>query len=94
MLIFEYLGAGLGTAAFVSFISAKTSKAYAATQFALLTSLSAVPRTFCNATTGYIVEFCGWENFFYICTVLAVPGMLLLFKVAPYFEKNEDKNPS
>ena len=94
VLIFEYLGAGLGTAAFVSFISAKTSKAYAATQFALLTSLSAVPRTFCNATTGYIVEFCGWENFFYICTALAVPGMLLLFKVAPYFEKNEDKNPS
>lgn len=84
VIIAEYIGAGLGTAAFVSFISAKTSKTYAATQFALLTSLSAVPRTFCNATTGYLVESFGWENFFYICTVLAIPGMLLLLKVAPF----------
>ena len=84
VLIAEYLGAGLGTAAFVAYISAQTSKTFAATQFALLTSLSAVPRTFCNATTGYLVESLGWENFFYLCTVLAVPGMLLLIVVAPY----------
>jgi len=90
VIIAEYLGAGLGTAAFVAFISAKTSKAYAATQFALLTSLSAVPRTFCNATTGYLVESLGWENFFYLCTVLAIPGMLLLFKVAPFNSENTD----
>ena len=84
VLIAEYLGAGLGTACFVAFLSAQTNKTYAATQFALLTSLSAVPRTFCNATTGYIVEFMGWENFFIVCTILAVPGMLLLLKVAPF----------
>ncbi len=89
VIIAENLGAGLGTAAFVAFISAKTSKTYAATQFALLTSLSAVPRTFCNATTGYLVEYFGWENFFYLCTVLAVPGMLLLLKVAPYRKEVE-----
>ncbi|MGN1280753.1 MAG: AmpG family muropeptide MFS transporter [Succinivibrio sp.] len=86
VIIAECLGAGLGTSAFVAFLSAKTNKNYAATQFALLTSLSAVPRTFCNATTGYIVEFMGWENFFWFCTLLAVPGMLLLIKVAPYSE--------
>lgn len=90
VIIAEYLGAGLGTAAFVAFISAKTSKAYAATQFALLTSLSAVPRTFCNATTGYLVESLGWENFFYLCTVLAIPGMLLLLKVAPFNSETTD----
>ncbi|HIV56123.1 MAG TPA: hypothetical protein H9898_10150, partial [Candidatus Anaerobiospirillum stercoravium] len=55
-----------------------------ATQLALLTSFSAVPRTFCNATTGYLVEGLGWENFFLFCTALAIPGMLLLFKVAPW----------
>ena len=90
VIIAEYLGAGLGTAAFVAFISAKTSKTYAATQFALLTSLSAVPRTFCNATTGFLVESLGWENFFYLCTVLAIPGMLLLFKVAPFYGETHE----
>ena len=84
VIIAECLGAGLGTSAFVAFLSAQTNKTYAATQFALLTSLSAVPRTFCNATTGYIVEFMGWEKFFIFCTVLAIPGMLLLLKVAPF----------
>lgn len=84
VIIAECLGAGLGTSAFVAFLSAQTNKTYAATQFALLTSLSAVPRTFCNATTGYIVEFMGWEIFFIFCTVLAIPGMLLLLKVAPF----------
>lgn len=90
VIIAECLGAGLGTSAFVAFLSAQTNKTYAATQFALLTSLSAVPRTFCNATTGYIVEFIGWENFFIFCTVLAIPGMLLLLKVAPF--KSEPKS--
>ncbi len=90
VIIAECLGAGLGTSAFVAFLSVQTNKTYAATQFALLTSLSAVPRTFCNATTGYIVEFMGWENFFIFCTVLAIPGMLLLLKVAPF--KSEPKS--
>ncbi len=90
VIIAECLGAGLGTSAFVAFLSAQTNKTYAATQFALLTSLSAVPRTFCNATTGYIVELMGWENFFIFCTVLAIPGMLLLLKVAPF--KSEPKS--
>ena len=90
VIIAECLGAGLCTSAFVAFLSAQTNKTYAATQFALLTSLSAVPRTFCNATTGYIVEFMGWENFFIFCTVLAIPGMLLLLKVAPF--KSEPKS--
>ena len=92
VIIAECLGAGLGTSAFVAFLSAQTNKTYAATQFALLTSLSAVPRTFCNATTGYIVEFMGWENFFIFCTVLAIPGMLLLLKVAPFNAKVAEQN--
>lgn len=87
----EALGTGLGTAAFVSFIAAKTNPAYTATQFALLTSLSAVPRTFCNATTGFIVDAVGWVNFYYLCVALAVPGMLLLFKVAPWNSSSIEK---
>ncbi len=84
---FEYLGVGLGTAALTAFIARSTHVAFAATQFALFTALAATPRTLASAVTGVIVEQTGWTNFFLICTALAVPGMLLLLKVAPW---NED----
>ena len=81
---FEALGVGLGTSAFVAFIARTTNPAYTATQFALFTSLAAVPRTVINATTGWMVEHLGWFHFFLLCALLAIPGMLLLFKVAPW----------
>ena len=84
VISFEYLGVGMGTAAFTAFIARETSKTYAATQFALFTALAALPRTFANAGTGIIVEQIGWVNFFLLCTLLAMPGMLLLFWVAPW----------
>jgi PAT family beta-lactamase induction signal transducer AmpG len=80
----EYLGVGLGTAAFTAFIARATNPAYTATQFALFTSLTAVPRTTFSAFSGVLVERLGWVGFFLLCTALAVPGMLLLFKVAPW----------
>jgi PAT family beta-lactamase induction signal transducer AmpG len=89
---FEYLGVGLGTAAFVAFIARSTHPAFAATQFALFTALTAVPRTVASSATGIIVEGVGWENFFYLCTVLAIPGMLLLLRVAPWNELEEKVN--
>ena len=81
---FEYLGVGLGTAAFTAFIARATNPVFAATQFALFTALTAVPRTLANALTGVIVERVGWTSFFLLCTALAIPGMLLLFKAAPW----------
>ncbi len=85
---FEAVGVGLGTAAFVAFIARTTNPAYTATQFALFTSLAALPRTVINSFAGVIVEHIGWLNFYWLCMLLAVPGMLLLFKVAPWNEKN------
>ena len=90
----EALGVGLGTAAFVAFIARTTNPLYTATQLALFTSLMAVPRTFVNASTGYLVERVGWFAFFVLCTALAVPGMLLLFKVAPWGSHDEDERAS
>lgn len=80
----EALGVGLGTAAFVAYIAQTTHPLYTATQFALFTSLAAVPRTFANAATGFLVESLGWKNFFILSFLIAIPGMLLLFKVAPW----------
>jgi MFS transporter, PAT family, beta-lactamase induction signal transducer AmpG len=81
---FEAFGVGLGTAAYVAYMARETNPAYTATQLALFTSLSAVPRSVFNALTGGMVEALGWQQFFYVCTLLAIPGMLLLFKVAPW----------
>ncbi|MDR0529380.1 MAG: AmpG family muropeptide MFS transporter [Zoogloeaceae bacterium] len=87
----EYLGVGLGTAAFTAFIARATHPAYTAAQFALFTSLTAAPRTLCSAFAGVLVAHLGWSVFFLFCTALAVPGMLLLFKVAPWREKEESR---
>lgn len=88
---FEYLGVGMGTAAFTAFIARETSKTFAATQFALFTALAAAPRTLANASTGIIVEAIGWVDFFLLCAVLALPGMLLLFWVAPWAADSTDE---
>ena len=87
VVVIENLTAGLGTAAFVGFMAALTDRRFTATQFALLTSLTGVPRTVVNATTGWIVAQTGWFNFFLLCTLLALPGMALLLRVAPWNER-------
>ena len=84
VVAFEYLGVGLGAAALVAFMARTANPAFAATQLALFTALASVPRVFATAVTGVIVESVGWTNFFLLCTALAIPGMLLLFKVAPW----------
>jgi PAT family beta-lactamase induction signal transducer AmpG len=86
---FEAFGVGLGTAAFVAYIAQTTNPAYTATQFALFTSLAAVPRTFVNAATGWLVETMGWMPFFLLCVLLALPGMALLLRVAPWRTHHE-----
>lgn len=85
----EAFGVGLGTTAFVAFIARSTHPAYTATQLALLTALSAVPRTVINAYSGYMVESMGWTNFFWLCTLLGIPGLLMLAKVAPWNENDD-----
>ncbi|WP_051901569.1 AmpG family muropeptide MFS transporter [Methylotenera sp. L2L1] len=86
----EALGVGLGTAAFVAYIAKTTHPLYTATQFALFTSFAAVPRTFANAATGYMVESMGWRDFFILCFLIAIPGMVLLLKIAPWNEAAKD----
>jgi len=80
----EYLGVGLGAIALTAFMARETSLAFTATQFALFSSFIAIPRTFANASTGFLIEGMGYTNFFLLCTAVAIPGMLMLFKVAPW----------
>ncbi|MEZ5549257.1 MAG: AmpG family muropeptide MFS transporter [Pseudomonadales bacterium] len=80
----EYLGVGLGTAASVAFIARETARTSVATQFALFTAIAALPRVVASSVSGLIVDEIGWIDFFYLCALLALPGMALLHWVAPW----------
>jgi PAT family beta-lactamase induction signal transducer AmpG len=81
---FDNIAVGLGTVAITAFIAKQTNLRFTATQLALLTGLTLLPRTFANATTGFIIEAVGYFNFYLICAAVAIPGMLLLLVVAPW----------
>ncbi|MFC1534901.1 AmpG family muropeptide MFS transporter [Thermodesulfobacteriota bacterium] len=84
VIAFENLSSGMGTAAFVAFMASITDKRFTATQYALLTSLMGIPRVLASAPTGFFAKNLGWESFFIFCTLVAIPGMLLLYKFAPW----------
>ncbi|MCW9699428.1 AmpG family muropeptide MFS transporter [Avibacterium sp. 20-129] len=82
----EYIGIGLGTAAFVAFMARETNPLYTATQLALFTSLAALPRATLNTQAGALIDWLGYYDYFWLCFWLAIPGMLCLVKVAPWNE--------
>ncbi len=84
VIAFENLSSGMGTAAFVAFMASITNKRFTATQYALLTSLMGVPRVMASAPTGFFAKNLGWVSFFIACTLIAIPGMLLLLKFSPW----------
>lgn len=81
---FEYLGIGLGTAAFVAFIARATNKRFSATQYALFSSFIALPGILSGPFAGELIAATGYTHFFLICTAIALPGLLMLPKVAPW----------
>lgn len=80
VIAFENLSSGMGTAAYVAFMASITNKRFTATQYALLSSLMGIPRVLASAPTGFLAKNIGWEGFFILCTLIAIPGMLLLLK--------------
>lgn len=84
VIALEAFAVGLGTVAFTAYIASATDPRYTATQFALFTSLASVPRTFANAGAGYLQKMLGWPEFFLFCSLLAIPGILILTRVAPW----------
>ena len=81
----ENISGGMGMAAFVAFISGLVNKKFTATQYALLSSLSAIGRTTLSTPAGFVAEKLGWEWFFIICVCLAFPALFVLH----YMEKRK-----
>jgi PAT family beta-lactamase induction signal transducer AmpG len=76
---FENLASGMGTAIFIAYLSSLCNVAYTATQYALLSSLFAVPRTLIASGTGFVAEAVPWTDFFIYTAVGAIPGLLILW---------------
>ena len=75
----ENFTSAIGTVIFVAYLSALCrNPLHTATQYALLTALAAVGRTYLSATAGYIAKATGWPIFFVICMLVAIPGLTLL----------------
>ena len=81
MWSFETFCAGLGMSVFISYIALLTNVKFTGTQYALLSSFVAVPRTIFTSQTGFLVETVGWEYYFIFCTLIAIPGLLLIRKL-------------
>jgi PAT family beta-lactamase induction signal transducer AmpG len=78
----------MGTSALVAFMGLVTSKRFTATQFALLTSLAALPRTVLSSPSGWLAEYLGWTAFFIVCGLVAIPGLFLILKIKDLQELN------
>lgn len=81
VIAFENLASGMGTAAYAAYMASLTNKQFTATQYALLTALMGIPRVILASPTGWMSKVLGWEMFFVVCTVVAIPGLLLLIPV-------------
>lgn len=74
----ENVTGGMGTGAFVAYLSSLCNVAYTATQYALLSSFSAVGRDFLAASSGWLADRMDWASYYLLSTSAALPGLLLL----------------
>ena len=75
----ENLCGGMGTAAFVALLMSLCDRRFSATQYALLSALSAVGRVYVGPVSGVLVAAVGWAPFFFLTFLIALPGLGLLW---------------
>jgi len=86
----ENLGFGMGVAAYMTLIMRLCDLRFTGTQFSLLTSLAALPRTLIAAPAGFAATFYGWPGYFLFCAVSALPGLMLLALYDRWGPREED----
>lgn len=89
----ENLSGGMGSAAFVAYLSLLCNKAHTGTQFALFTSFMAFGRTWLSAMSGWVAEQTDWVTFFVTSTFVAIPGLLLLLWMLKHLPMSEQAGP-
>lgn len=74
----EYGSAGMGGCALATYMGQRCNRKFAASQYALLSSLMGVPRVIFSSPMGFLAEKTGWLLFFGLCTMVAIPGLILI----------------
>ena len=77
----ENLAAGMGYTAYLAFMANMTNKEFTATQFALMTAIMSIPRTFFSGSSGFLVEILDWQIYFIFCSLIAIPALIILMKI-------------
>ena len=79
---FENLTGGMGTAAFVALMMALCDRRFTATQYALISALSAFGRVYVGPAAGYATDpkqlGLAWTTFFFLTFLVALPGLAFL----------------
>lgn len=81
VVAFENISGGMGTAAFVAFLMSLCNQRFTATQYALLSAFASVGRVWVGPLAGVLAQSIGWPTFFIISTVLAVPALVMLWRM-------------
>lgn len=78
-VIIENFTGGMGTTAFLALLMGLCNRSFAATQYALLSSLASLGRVIISPSSGFVVESIGWAAFYFLTFIVAIPGLILIF---------------
>ncbi|MCE1229448.1 MAG: AmpG family muropeptide MFS transporter [Firmicutes bacterium] len=90
----ENLAYGMGGSAFAALLMASCNRTYTGTQYALFSSLMALPRTVFAGATGFLAQRLGWSSYFLVCVLAAIPGLLLLLRYEKWGLREEGETTS
>jgi PAT family beta-lactamase induction signal transducer AmpG len=83
-VVIENFTGGMGTTAFLALLMGLCNRSFAATQYALLSSLASLGRVIISPTSGFIVENIGWTAFYFITFLVAIPGLFFIIPIKNY----------
>ncbi len=89
VVIFEDVSTAMASAAFIAYIAAVCNRRYTATQYAILSSVATLGRNFFSGFAGDLVKLLGWAPFFYACSLMAIPGLIMLVWIKKYHVEDE-----
>ncbi len=94
VVAFENLSSGMGAAAYAAFMAALCNRRFTATQYAILSSLMGVPRVIFGSSSGVLAKNFGWNQYFLFCTLIAIPGLLMLLRKSKWQSTSLDTPPA
>jgi len=83
-VVIENFTGGMGTTAFLALLMGLCNRSFAATHYALLSSLASLGRVIISPTSGFVVENIGWTAFYFITFLVAIPGLFFIIPLKNY----------